>query len=289
MALGTTRAITALDRSATYGFTSPRYRAGSPKNPMDSPKKLDRQSRFSSSWKRIWERRSRIESRCWELSPGSFCKSPRRPRSSLSTTPTGECTTPTQIAGSSLRASTSSSSAESPRGASRNRGGGKSPVPRSRSSLGDHSQPLGRQTTTQTKTHCLHDDTRRRAGFFLTRKALFLSCLYVLYKHAKPPQQTLKHFNRLKHQLLLSQESIAEFQDLYCKEYGVILSVEEAQIKARLLLELFKILARPTAPPVLTSQPSLLDESPRTARLLLEKATTPQNSFESRLSNSSQL
>ena len=89
--------------------------------------------------------------------------------------------------------------------------------------------------------------------------------------------------------MLLSQESIAEFQDLYCKEYGVILSVEEAQIKARLLLELFKILARPTAPLVLTSQPSLLDESPGTARLLLEKVTQPQNSFESRLSNSSQL
>jgi hypothetical protein len=89
--------------------------------------------------------------------------------------------------------------------------------------------------------------------------------------------------------MLLSQESIAEFQDLYYKEYGVILSVEEVQIKARLLLELFKILTRPMAPPVLTSQPSPLDESSRTARLLPEKVETPQNSFESRLSNSSQL
>ena len=138
MAPGTIVDTTASDQSATYGFTSP-------KNSMGSPKKLDRQSRFSSSWKRIWERRSRIESRCWQRWLGSFYKSQRRPQSLSSTTPIGECTTPTQIAGSSLRASTSSSSAESPRGASRNRGGGKSPVPRSRSSLGNHSQLLGRQ------------------------------------------------------------------------------------------------------------------------------------------------
>jgi hypothetical protein len=37
-------------------------------------------------------------------------------------------------------------------------------------------------------------------------------------------------------------DAIAQFQSLYAKEYGVQITVEEAQVKARLLIELFKIL-----------------------------------------------
>ena len=48
----------------------------------------------------------------------------------------------------------------------------------------------------------------------------------------------------------LSPEAIAEFQSLYSKEYGVVLTVEQAQAKAHTLIELFKILrgAPPTSP-----------------------------------------
>jgi hypothetical protein len=39
-----------------------------------------------------------------------------------------------------------------------------------------------------------------------------------------------------------NSDAIAQFQSLYAKEYGGQLTVEEAQVKARLLIELFKIL-----------------------------------------------
>ena len=45
----------------------------------------------------------------------------------------------------------------------------------------------------------------------------------------------------------ISPEAITEFQSLYEQGYGVVLSVEEAHLKARQLTELFKILA--AAPP----------------------------------------
>lgn len=43
-------------------------------------------------------------------------------------------------------------------------------------------------------------------------------------------------------------DAIAQFQSLYAKEYGVQLTVEEAQVKARLLIELFKILFAEPSP-----------------------------------------
>lgn len=75
----------------------------------------------------------------------------------------------------------------------------------------------------------------------------------------------------------LSPEAIAEFQSLYSKEYGVVLNVEEAQIKARMLIELFKILRATTA------QAGMLGSTGP----IVQRA--PNTSFESPLSKSLQL
>lgn len=61
----------------------------------------------------------------------------------------------------------------------------------------------------------------------------------------------------------LSPEAIAEFQSLYSKEYGVVLTVEQAQTKARTLIELFKILRGepPVSPAATQSDPLTATES----------------------------
>jgi hypothetical protein len=46
----------------------------------------------------------------------------------------------------------------------------------------------------------------------------------------------------------LSPEAITELQSLYSKEYGVVLTMEQAQIKAHTLIELFKILRGAPSP-----------------------------------------
>jgi hypothetical protein len=58
-----------------------------------------------------------------------------------------------------------------------------------------------------------------------------------------------------------SPDAIAEFQLLYQEEYGATLTVGEAQIKARQLLELFKVLTAPQPKPDKVSFESLLSNS----------------------------
>jgi hypothetical protein len=58
-----------------------------------------------------------------------------------------------------------------------------------------------------------------------------------------------------------SPDAIAEFQRLYQEEYGAALTVGEAQIKARQLLELFKVLTAPQPKPDKVSFESLLSNS----------------------------
>ena len=43
----------------------------------------------------------------------------------------------------------------------------------------------------------------------------------------------------------ITPDALAEFQQLYQREYGIQLSPEEAHVKAQELIELFRVLLRP--------------------------------------------